>query len=100
MPVQKTASVHGVQSAVFQLQWRGHGGLVLRSRLWDWRVPGSKPDSTEDPPCLARLVHVKSYVVAKRPPTGVVWNFGEEGANSGVVLIIKLWFKITWFVPK
>ncbi|GBO05486.1 hypothetical protein AVEN_57976-1 [Araneus ventricosus] len=25
--------------------------LVLRSQLWGWRVPGSKPDSTEDPLC-------------------------------------------------
>ncbi|GBL77049.1 hypothetical protein AVEN_12699-1 [Araneus ventricosus] len=27
-------------------------GPVIKSRLWDWRVPGSKPDSTEDPPCM------------------------------------------------
>ncbi|GBN37501.1 hypothetical protein AVEN_11053-1 [Araneus ventricosus] len=30
----------------------GRGGLVVSSPLWDRRVPGSKPDSTEDPPCL------------------------------------------------
>ncbi|GBL67062.1 hypothetical protein AVEN_246745-1 [Araneus ventricosus] len=30
----------------------GRGGLVVRSRLWDRRVPGSRPDSTEDPPCM------------------------------------------------
>ncbi|GBM02425.1 hypothetical protein AVEN_76477-1 [Araneus ventricosus] len=30
----------------------GRGGLVVRSRLWGRRVPGSKPDSTEDPPCM------------------------------------------------
>ncbi|GBL90798.1 hypothetical protein AVEN_269081-1 [Araneus ventricosus] len=34
------------------LSVRGRGGLVVRSRLWDRRVPGSKPDSTEDPPCM------------------------------------------------
>ncbi|GBN81358.1 hypothetical protein AVEN_263796-1, partial [Araneus ventricosus] len=28
------------------------GGLVVRSRLWGRRAPGSKPDSTEDPPCM------------------------------------------------
>ncbi|GBM77934.1 hypothetical protein AVEN_35304-1 [Araneus ventricosus] len=39
-------------------------------------VPGSKPDSTEDPPVWA-LLHVKSYLVAKRPPVGVAWKFGE-----------------------
>ncbi|GBN23241.1 hypothetical protein AVEN_224013-1 [Araneus ventricosus] len=31
---------------------RGCGGLVVRSRLWGWRAPGSRPDSTEDPPCM------------------------------------------------
>ncbi|GBN42049.1 hypothetical protein AVEN_112849-2-1, partial [Araneus ventricosus] len=34
------------------------------------------------------LLHVKSYVVAKRPPVGVVWKFGEGSASSGVVLVI------------
>ncbi|GBN51314.1 hypothetical protein AVEN_275281-1, partial [Araneus ventricosus] len=27
-----------------------HGGLMLRSWLQDWRIPGSKPDSIEDLP--------------------------------------------------
>ncbi|GBN29884.1 hypothetical protein AVEN_178989-1 [Araneus ventricosus] len=31
---------------------RGRGGLVGRARLRGRRVPGSKPDSTEDPPCI------------------------------------------------
>ncbi|GBL99474.1 hypothetical protein AVEN_68765-1 [Araneus ventricosus] len=31
---------------------RGRGGLVVRSRLWGRKVPGSRPDSTEDPPCM------------------------------------------------
>ncbi|GBM32041.1 hypothetical protein AVEN_127380-1 [Araneus ventricosus] len=30
----------------------GRGGLVVRSRLWGRRAPGSKPDSTDDPPCM------------------------------------------------
>ncbi|GBN62128.1 hypothetical protein AVEN_188457-1 [Araneus ventricosus] len=34
------------------------------------------------------LLHAKSYVVAKRPPVGVAWKFGEGGASSGVVLVI------------
>nr|GBO46040.1 hypothetical protein AVEN_45702-1 [Araneus ventricosus] len=29
---------------------KGHGGLVVRSRLRGRRAPGAKPDSTEDPP--------------------------------------------------
>ncbi|GBL75251.1 hypothetical protein AVEN_194481-1 [Araneus ventricosus] len=31
---------------------RGWGGLVVRSRPCDRRVPGSKPNTTEDPPCI------------------------------------------------
>ncbi|GBL83094.1 hypothetical protein AVEN_165317-1 [Araneus ventricosus] len=31
---------------------KGRGGLVARSRLWGRRAPGSKPDSTEDPPFM------------------------------------------------
>ncbi|GBN76408.1 hypothetical protein AVEN_170013-1, partial [Araneus ventricosus] len=34
----------------------GRGSLVVRSRLWGRRVPGSKPDSTEDPPCMGPVV--------------------------------------------
>ncbi|GBM91835.1 hypothetical protein AVEN_107498-1 [Araneus ventricosus] len=30
----------------------GRGGLVVRSLLWGQRVPSSRPDSTEDPPCM------------------------------------------------
>ncbi|GBM27156.1 hypothetical protein AVEN_207489-1 [Araneus ventricosus] len=33
----------------------GRGGLVVRSRLWDQRVPGSRPDSTEDPSCIGPI---------------------------------------------
>ncbi|GBN07393.1 hypothetical protein AVEN_10064-1, partial [Araneus ventricosus] len=56
---------------------KGRGGLVVRSRLWGQWVPGSRPDSTEDPPCTRGLLHAKSYVVAKRPPAGVAWKLGE-----------------------
>ncbi|GBL96939.1 hypothetical protein AVEN_182519-1 [Araneus ventricosus] len=54
----------------------GRGGIVVRSRLWGLKIPGSKLDSTEDPPCMD-LLHAKSYVVAKRPPVGVARKFGE-----------------------
>ncbi|GBN30770.1 hypothetical protein AVEN_158639-1 [Araneus ventricosus] len=33
-----------------------HGGLVVRPQLWGRRVPGSKPDSTEDPSCIGIAV--------------------------------------------
>ncbi|GBN97226.1 hypothetical protein AVEN_82096-1 [Araneus ventricosus] len=32
--------------------YKGRCGLVVGSRLWGRRVAGSKPDSTEDPPCM------------------------------------------------
>ncbi|GBN94213.1 hypothetical protein AVEN_116142-1 [Araneus ventricosus] len=56
---------------------RGCYGLVVRSRLWDRRVPGSKLDSTEDHRHVWGLLHIKSCVVAKRPPVGLVWKLGE-----------------------
>ncbi|GBN38770.1 hypothetical protein AVEN_129640-1, partial [Araneus ventricosus] len=31
---------------------KGLGDQVARSRPWGRRAPGSKPDSTEDPPCM------------------------------------------------
>ncbi|GBM22271.1 hypothetical protein AVEN_144648-1 [Araneus ventricosus] len=34
---------------------RGCGCLVVRYRLWGRRVPGSKPDSTEDPPSMGSV---------------------------------------------
>ncbi|GBM00618.1 hypothetical protein AVEN_134482-1 [Araneus ventricosus] len=56
---------------------QGPGGLVVRSRFQGRRVADSKPDSTEDPPCMGPVARVKSYVVAKRSPAGVVRKFGE-----------------------
>ncbi|GBO17494.1 hypothetical protein AVEN_237686-1, partial [Araneus ventricosus] len=50
-------------------QWPSGKNSRYRGR---W-VPGSKPASTEDPPCM----HVKSYVGVKRPPAVVVLKFGE-----------------------
>ncbi|GBM07118.1 hypothetical protein AVEN_177082-1 [Araneus ventricosus] len=31
---------------------KGRGGQVATTWLWSRRVPGSKPDVTEDPPCM------------------------------------------------
>ncbi|GBM15646.1 hypothetical protein AVEN_95268-1 [Araneus ventricosus] len=41
-----------IHSKTTPSQMAGHGGLVARSRLWGLKVPGSKSDSTEDPPCM------------------------------------------------
>ncbi|GBN83619.1 hypothetical protein AVEN_272750-1 [Araneus ventricosus] len=51
-------------------------GLVAMSRLLGWRVLSSKSYFTEDPSCMD-LFYFKSYIVAKRPPNGVVRKFGE-----------------------
>ncbi|GBL57546.1 hypothetical protein AVEN_219405-1 [Araneus ventricosus] len=39
--------------AMFYSNLRGHGDLLARSRLLRRRVPGSKPDSTDDSSCNA-----------------------------------------------
>ncbi|GBM55142.1 hypothetical protein AVEN_207026-1 [Araneus ventricosus] len=64
-----------VASSVYE----GRGSLVLRSRLWGRRASGSKPDSTEDPPCME---HAKSYLGAKRPPVGVARKFEERAPDQ------------------
>ncbi|GBL88461.1 hypothetical protein AVEN_159060-1 [Araneus ventricosus] len=51
-------------------RWLSGKVLALRPQV-------SKPDSTEDPPCMRAPLHAKSYVGDKRPPAGVVWKFGE-----------------------
>ncbi|GBN01439.1 hypothetical protein AVEN_62973-1 [Araneus ventricosus] len=33
--------------------FEGGSGLIAKCRLWGHMLPGSKPDSTEDKPCLA-----------------------------------------------
>ncbi|GBM92797.1 hypothetical protein AVEN_120781-1, partial [Araneus ventricosus] len=47
---------------------------MVRPRPRGRRDPGLKPDSAEDPTCMG-LLHVKSYVVGKRLPSGVVRKF-------------------------
>ncbi|GBM82536.1 hypothetical protein AVEN_173514-1, partial [Araneus ventricosus] len=54
------------------------GRCGLKSWLQGWKVSGSKPNSTEDPPCIcAGLLHIRSNIGAKRPPADVLWKFGE-----------------------
>ncbi|GBM30099.1 hypothetical protein AVEN_78502-1 [Araneus ventricosus] len=78
----------------------GRGGLVVRSRPRSWRVPGSKPDSTEEPSCkrvwcTLNLSELNNHPLVWCPQptttdspivcrvhrdgrgTGVVWKFGE-----------------------
>ncbi|GBO04207.1 hypothetical protein AVEN_191210-1 [Araneus ventricosus] len=48
---------------------QGRGGLMARLRSRDRKIAGSKPDSTDDPPCMGPPL-AKSYALAKRPPAG------------------------------
>ncbi|GBL81544.1 hypothetical protein AVEN_76638-1, partial [Araneus ventricosus] len=54
----------------------GRRGLVVRSRRLSRRVPGSKPNSTEDLPRMG-LLEAKSYAVTNWPPADGVRKFGE-----------------------
>ncbi|GBM29059.1 hypothetical protein AVEN_209566-1 [Araneus ventricosus] len=77
---------------------RGHSGILVTSRLWGLRVPGSKPDSTEDPPCMWACCTPNHTWGTKRPPAGVMRKFGEgmlaQVSSSSSDL------KITNFIPK
>ncbi|GBO37761.1 hypothetical protein AVEN_99129-1, partial [Araneus ventricosus] len=54
-------------------------GLVVRSRIRVWRVPGSKPDSTEDPPLMWACLYVKYEVMGQT----LVWCESlDVGASS------------------
>ncbi|GBO45636.1 hypothetical protein AVEN_202513-1, partial [Araneus ventricosus] len=55
---------------------RVRGRVVERSRLWSRKVSGSEPDSRKICRVLGQL-RVRSYIGAKRPPFGVVWELGE-----------------------
>ncbi|GFV60643.1 hypothetical protein TNCV_45951 [Trichonephila clavipes] len=68
----------------------GHG------KTRDWRVMSSSlvPLKIRH---VGRVVHVK-YV--ERPPVGAMWNLGDGGAGSGVVVVTWPWFKITRSVTK
>ncbi|GBN87709.1 hypothetical protein AVEN_131809-1 [Araneus ventricosus] len=57
---------------------RGRGDLVVRSRLWGRRAPGSRPDSTEDPPCMGPVARqiVRSGQTSSRWCGVEVWRGG------------------------
>ncbi|GBM33432.1 hypothetical protein AVEN_207532-1, partial [Araneus ventricosus] len=53
------------------------GGLVVRSRIRDQKVPGFKPDSTEDLLCLWVCCTLNLLLRVKRPLAVVVQKFGQ-----------------------
>ncbi|GBM08990.1 hypothetical protein AVEN_229031-1 [Araneus ventricosus] len=84
--------VQQAELELIRLQWSYYGdlgrcGLVVRSRLWGQKVPGSKPDSTEDP-CVLGLFHVKSYVGGQMSSRWCGVEVWRGGASSDVVLVI------------
>ncbi|GBO39497.1 hypothetical protein AVEN_32258-1 [Araneus ventricosus] len=57
---------------------KGSGGIVVSSRPWGRRAPGSKPDSTEDPSCMgpaARQI-IRSYQTPPRWCGVEAWRGG------------------------
>ncbi|GBN75908.1 hypothetical protein AVEN_182558-1, partial [Araneus ventricosus] len=66
----------------------GRGGLVVRSRPCGRRVPGSKPDSSEDPFVYRTCCALNHTQGVKCPSVGVLRKFGEGIASPGVVLVI------------
>ncbi|GBM36681.1 hypothetical protein AVEN_30208-1 [Araneus ventricosus] len=62
------------------------GGLVVRSRLRARRfqLQNSIPLKIHR---IWDVLHVKSYVVAKRPPTGAVRKFGDGGVPGGGIQV-------------
>ncbi|GBM37459.1 hypothetical protein AVEN_263137-1 [Araneus ventricosus] len=85
---RETAYIYGSLSSVnSRCHPDGPRWLVVRSRLWSQRVPGSKPDSTEDPPCMgpaARQI-IRSGQTPSRWCGVEAWR---GGACSGVILVI------------
>ncbi|GBO16414.1 hypothetical protein AVEN_117026-1, partial [Araneus ventricosus] len=67
--------------------YKTSGGLMVGSQLRSRRATGSKPDSTENPPCMWAQGAL-NLTRLKRPFAGVVQKFEEGGASSGVVLVI------------
>ncbi|GBN89042.1 hypothetical protein AVEN_126236-1 [Araneus ventricosus] len=49
---------HEIFTKIFlTLRNNSHDGLVAGPRLRDRKIPGSKPDSPEDPPCIGPAAH-------------------------------------------
>ncbi|GBM54162.1 hypothetical protein AVEN_208762-1 [Araneus ventricosus] len=71
---------HNSRNEFFDASFPTHcwssGGHVVRSRLWGRRVPGSKPDSTEDQPCIGPGAH---QIIRRRSDV-----LTEEGAPAQV----------------
>ncbi|GBM03194.1 hypothetical protein AVEN_70610-1 [Araneus ventricosus] len=68
----------------FNLPFFGRCSLQVRYQLRNERAPVSKPDSTEDPPCLVAKCMLNLTWV-KRPPIGR--KLSGRVALSGVVLV-------------
>ncbi|GBM93524.1 hypothetical protein AVEN_168013-1 [Araneus ventricosus] len=77
----RTATINELRA-----KYQGHGSLVLRSRLQGRKVPGSKPVSTEEPPCTGPYSYIAAVLsyTSERPHvlSDVVRKFGEVSSSS------------------
>ncbi|GBM66922.1 hypothetical protein AVEN_199898-1 [Araneus ventricosus] len=68
------------------------GGLVVGSRLWGRRAPGSKPDSTENPPCMgpASRQIIRSSQMSSRWCSMEDWRRGcQLGCRPHHLTVVK-----------
>ncbi|GBN77183.1 hypothetical protein AVEN_157047-1 [Araneus ventricosus] len=108
---------------VILLLFCDRGGLVVRKRLWCRRVPGLKPDSAEDPPCMGPVYQyilsgqayeamsrwIRSHRVSKRVlacPASIVVEGAElpltdDGRYSSIVphALRQAWGGTSFVVP-
>ncbi|GBL75065.1 hypothetical protein AVEN_243846-1 [Araneus ventricosus] len=62
--------------------------IVVRSRLWSWRAPCSKRNSTEKLSCMRTWYTLNLTFWGKRPLASGERKLGERSANCGGVLVI------------
>ncbi|GBN64827.1 hypothetical protein AVEN_74602-1 [Araneus ventricosus] len=57
----------------------GYGCLVVRSQFRSRSVPGSKPNSTDDPPCMCGIgaLQIQRRGSKSSPLAGVMQKFGK-----------------------
>ncbi|GBO06008.1 hypothetical protein AVEN_155700-1 [Araneus ventricosus] len=56
--------------------YTGSWGIEYGLRFQSQRVPGTKPDSTQDPPCMWAVCIFNDEYWVERPPAGVMRKLG------------------------
>ncbi|GBN00582.1 hypothetical protein AVEN_215639-1 [Araneus ventricosus] len=84
LPTEERSSAQTLVEAVLDyLEYQEESGVVVRSGLCGRWVPGSKPDSNEDPPCMWPVARQ----IIHRDQTSSRWC-GVEAWRGGVVHFI------------